>query len=40
MTSKTQDPLIRAEAEKKLRDQRAYYQREFQQSIEELEKQF
>lgn len=38
--SKTQDPLIRAEAEKKLREQRAYYQQEFQQSIEDMEKQF
>ena len=40
MSSKTQDPLIRAEAEKKIREQRQYYQQEFQQSIEEIDRNF
>jgi len=38
--SKTQDPLIRAEAEKKLKEQRNLYQQEFQQSIEEIDRNF
>lgn len=40
MGSKTQDPLIRAEAEKKLKQQRALYQQEFQQSIEDIDRNF
>ena len=38
MNSKAHDPLIRAEAEKKLKEQRLLYQQEFQMSIEELDR--
>lgn len=32
--------MIRAEAEKKIREQRQFYQQEFQQSIEEIDRNF
>ena len=40
MANKTQDPLIRAEAEKKLKLHREAYQQEFKQSIEEIDRNF
>ena len=40
MSNKTQDPLIRAEAEKKLKQHRELYQQEFKQSIEEIDRNF
>lgn len=40
MLSKTQDPLIRAEAEKKLKEQKQLYQKEFQQSIQDIDRNF
>ena len=40
MSSKTNDPLIRAEAEKKLKEHKLLYQQEFQQSIEEIDRNF
>jgi len=40
MNNKIQDPLIRAEAEKKLKEHKMMYQQEFQQSIEEIDRNF
>ena len=40
ISNKTQDPLIRAEAEKKIREQRLLFQQQFQQSIEEIDRNF
>ena len=40
LNNKTGDPLIRAEAEKKMREQRQLYQQEYQQSIEEIDRNF
>ena len=40
LSNKAQDPLIRAEAVRKLDEQRSLYQQEFQLAIEDLERQF
>ena len=40
LSNKTHDPIIRAEAEKKLKEQRYLYQQEYQQSIEEIDRNF
>lgn len=40
MGSKTQDPLIIAEAEKKLKQHRQMLQQEFQLSIEDIDRNF
>jgi len=40
LNNKTADPLIRAEAEKKLKEQKFLYHQEYQQSLEEIDKNF
>lgn len=40
MSNKAQDPLIRAEAEKKLKEHRQMYQQEYQMNIEEIDRNF
>jgi hypothetical protein len=37
---KTQDPIIRAEAEKKIKEQKQLYEEEFQQSIADIDRNF
>jgi hypothetical protein len=38
--NKSEDPLIRAETEKKVREQRALLEQEYQQSLQEIERNF
>ena len=38
--NKSEDPLIRAETEKKVREQRTLLEQEYQQSLQEIERNF
>jgi hypothetical protein len=38
--NKSEDPLIRAETEKKVKEQRVLLEQEFKQSIQEIERNF
>ena len=40
LNSKINDPLIKAEADKRIREHRAMYQQEFQKSIEDIDQKF